>query len=138
MPSLLQAVTPSWDQWLYVSSWAAGGSSPSLFVHPTQPTWLPTLLCHVWTMLSGKAKLPSSKRFALSNDDFTSQHGYVMYEYFTGSTETMLTMCTDVDWIFFTGLLKEALIKYMYKTLCVKVKSAAVKQRKGALLPLYD
>lgn len=49
-----QVATPFWDPWLCVSSWAAGGSSPSLSVHPTQQTWLPTSPCHAWTMLSGK------------------------------------------------------------------------------------
>lgn len=56
IPAPPQVVTPSWDRWLSVLSWAAGGSLPSLCVHPTQQTLLPILLCHVWTMLSGKAK----------------------------------------------------------------------------------
>ena len=56
LPARPQAATPSWDQWLCVSSWAAGGSSPSLCVRPTRLTWPPTSPCHAWTMLSGKAQ----------------------------------------------------------------------------------
>lgn len=59
----LQAATPSWDQWLCVSSWAAGGSSPSLCVRPTRLTWPPTSPCHAWTMLSGKAQYLHSSSF---------------------------------------------------------------------------
>lgn len=49
-----QEVTPSWDQWLSVSSWAAGGFSPLSCVRPTQQTWQPTSLFHEWTTQFGK------------------------------------------------------------------------------------
>lgn len=56
IPAPPQVATLSWDRWLCVLSWAAGGSSPSLCVRPTQQTWLPTSPCRAWTMLSGKTQ----------------------------------------------------------------------------------
>ncbi len=41
-------------RWLWGSSWAAGGSSPSSCVRRTPPTWQHISLCHAWTTLYGK------------------------------------------------------------------------------------